>query len=103
VTVKPRTKATASLDLATERRGGRATAALSRRRTTIVVAHRLTTAMAADRIVVLGQGRVLEIGSHSQLHQADGPYARLWQAFQSAGPSADIDLLSQTQGENRRP
>nr|WP_323746921.1 ABC transporter ATP-binding protein [Catenulispora pinisilvae] len=91
-------EATASLDLATERRVGQATAALTRRRTTIVVAHRLTTAMTADRIVVLGHGRVLEIGSHTELLQADGSYARLWQAFQSAGPNADIDLLSQSQG-----
>nr|WP_329956197.1 ABC transporter ATP-binding protein [Catenulispora pinistramenti] len=94
-------EATASLDLATERRVGQATAALTRRRTTIVVAHRLTTAMTADRIVVLGHGRVLEVGSHTDLLQADGPYARLWQAFQSAGPNADIDLLSQSQGEPR--
>ncbi|ACU72685.1 ABC transporter related [Catenulispora acidiphila DSM 44928] len=90
-------EATASLDLATERRVALATAALTRRRTTIVVAHRLTTAMAADRIVVLGHGRVLEAGPHSELLQADGPYARLWQAFQSTGPTADIDVLSQAQ------
>ncbi|GAA2050415.1 ABC transporter ATP-binding protein [Catenulispora yoronensis] len=89
-------EATAALDLATERRVGRATAALTRRRTTIVVAHRLTTAMAADRIVVLGHGRVLESGAHGELLHADGPYARLWQAFQSAGPKADVDTLSQS-------
>ncbi|WP_040508857.1 ABC transporter ATP-binding protein [Gordonia soli] len=52
-------------------------------RTTLVVAHRLTQAVAADRVVVLEDGRVLEQGTHDQLVAAGGRYARLWSAWKS--------------------
>ncbi|APS18386.1 ABC transporter [Streptomyces sp. Tue 6075] len=74
-------EATASLDLATERRVAAATDALCRRRTTVVVAHRLTTAARADRVVVLDAGTVVESGTHTELLAARGPYHRLWEAF----------------------
>jgi ABC-type multidrug transport system fused ATPase/permease subunit len=47
-------------------------------RTTFVIAHRLTTIVNADRIVVLGDGQVVEEGSHSQLMARDGLYRRLY-------------------------
>ncbi|MGA4953237.1 ABC transporter ATP-binding protein [Streptomyces lydicamycinicus] len=74
-------EATASLDLATEAVVNQATDRLVGRRTTLVVAHRLTTAARADRVVVLDQGRIVEDGSHGQLLAREGRYAELWRTF----------------------
>lgn len=87
-------EATASLDLATERRVAAATEVLARRRTTVVVAHRLTTAVRADRVVVLDAGTVVETGTHTELLAAHGPYRRLWDAFREAGHAAPVDHLN---------
>jgi ABC-type multidrug transport system fused ATPase/permease subunit len=53
-------------------------------RTTIVIAHRLSTVQAMDRIVVLADGRIVEQGSHAELLAAGGVYAGLW-SHQSGG------------------
>jgi ATP-binding cassette subfamily B protein len=74
-------EATAALDLASEAAVNAATDTLAARRTTIVVAHRLTTAARADRIIVLDHGRVAETGTHEDLVAAGGVYARLWSAY----------------------
>jgi len=74
-------EATAALDLAAEAAVNRAISELTAARTTIVVAHRLTTAARADRIVVLDSGRIAEIGSHRELLAGGGIYASLWDAF----------------------
>lgn len=54
--------------------------ALGRSRTAVVVSHRLGVARAADRIIVLDQGRVVEEGTHEHLLSRDGLYARMWRA-----------------------
>jgi ATP-binding cassette, subfamily B, bacterial len=74
-------EATAALDLAAEAAVIEATERLTERRTTLLVAHRLTTAARADRIAVIDQGRVVEQGTHGELLAADGAYASLWAAF----------------------
>ena len=74
-------EATASLDLGTEAAVTRAIDELVRARTTLVVAHRLTTAARADRILVLADGLVVEDGTHDELVAMGGTYARLWSSF----------------------
>lgn len=70
-------EATSALDSESEALVRDALARLMRGRTTLVVAHRLSTIRGADRIVVLDHGRVVEIGSHDELVDAGGRYARL--------------------------
>lgn len=84
-------EATAALDLATEAQVNHATDRLAGRRTTLVVAHRLTTAARADRVVVMDNGRVAEDGTHAELLALDGRYARLWRTFVGADPDGDSE------------
>lgn len=80
--------AVAILDEATAEAGSlgardleRAAAAVTEGRTTLVVAHRLTQAATADRIVVMAHGDIIEEGTHAELISAQGRYAQLWRAW----------------------
>jgi len=77
-------EATSNLDLVTEARVTAAMRAVSRGRTTVVIAHRLQTARGADRIAVLQAGGLVELGSHEELLERGGRYAAMWRAFVSS-------------------
>lgn len=77
-------EATSSLDTRTEREILRNLTDLSSRSTTLVIAHRLSTVVHADEIVVLDQGTVVERGTHQDLKGRRGHYAALWEAQHSA-------------------
>ncbi|MFJ2766677.1 ABC transporter ATP-binding protein [Streptomyces sp. NPDC087300] len=85
-------EATALLDPTTARHTERALAAVLHGRTVIAIAHRLQTAHDADRVAVMEDGRVTELGTHDDLVAADGAYAELWHSWHSRPeerPAAD--------------
>ena len=76
-------EATSSLDPATEAAVERALAAVVEGRTVIIIAHRLSTAERADRVVVMDGGHVVEVASHDELVAQGERYARLWASWQA--------------------
>ena len=85
-------EATSALDTGTEQDIQTALRAVAQHRTTLVIAHRLSTVVDADEIIVLRDGRVAERGRHAALLARDGLYARMWalQAEQETEPETEI-------------
>ncbi len=89
-------EATSNLDLVAEARVASAMRRVSAGRTTVVIAHRLQTARGADRIVVLHDGQVDEVGTHEELLTRGGRYASMWEAFELVGASPGAGLPAET-------
>jgi ATP-binding cassette, subfamily B, heavy metal transporter len=85
-------EATSALDSRTEADIQQALRAVSERRTTIVIAHRLSTVADADEIVVMDGGRIVERGGHAALLEARGVYAEMW-ARQQAESDEEAELV----------
>jgi ATP-binding cassette, subfamily B, bacterial len=85
-------EATSSLDAESERLVQDALEVLQQGRTTIVIAHRLSTVLKADRIVVMSEGRILDVGKHAELIDREPFYARMVQL--QFGTSAEVDTQS---------
>jgi ATP-binding cassette subfamily B protein len=85
-------EATSALDTRTEQEIQSALRAVAARRTTLVIAHRLSTVVDADEILVLAEGRVVERGTHAALLGRDGVYARMW-AAQAEQQEADAEAV----------
>ena len=81
-------EATSALDTATEREIQAQLDAIAKNRTTLVIAHRLSTVVGADQILVMDAGRVVERGTHEQLLAHDGAYAKLWALQQAEAEAA---------------
>jgi subfamily B ATP-binding cassette protein MsbA len=86
-------EATSSLDSESERFVEEAMEELLRGRSTLIIAHRLSTVLRADRVVVLEHGRVVETGSHSDLLGAEGTYAKLYRGQFRAGDRVALESM----------
>ncbi|MGS0727375.1 ATP-binding cassette domain-containing protein, partial [Shewanella sp. 0m-11] len=78
-------EATSSLDSHSEQAILTALKEVAKGHTSLVIAHRLSTVVDADRIIVLSKGKVVETGNHSDLLAANGLYANLWRVQQESG------------------
>jgi ABC-type multidrug transport system fused ATPase/permease subunit len=95
-------EATSAVDPALEMRIGRALERLTRGRTSVTIAHRLSTAENADEVVVVDKGRVVQRGPHARLVAEGGVYGRLhasWTSQQAATPDSSADGLHETPRE----
>ncbi|MGB0747332.1 MAG: ABCB family ABC transporter ATP-binding protein/permease [Magnetospiraceae bacterium] len=83
-------EATSALDTHTEKEIQRSLNEVSANRTTLIIAHRLSTVVNADQILVLEEGRVAEQGSHADLLEMNGRYAALWRRQQEAEEAREV-------------
>jgi ATP-binding cassette, subfamily B, heavy metal transporter len=83
-------EATSALDIHTEREIQAALDRVSAERTTLVIAHRLSTVVHADEIIALDEGKIVERGTHEELLRANGLYASMWNRQRQAAEAAEI-------------
>jgi ATP-binding cassette subfamily B protein len=90
-------EATSSLDSATEREIIHNLRHISRTCTTLIIAHRLSTVVHAEQIIVMDRGRIVERGTHAELLRAGGLFSQMWalQQQRAAEPLASDDALGQ--------
>lgn len=92
-------EATSALDTHTEKEIQASLSIVSRDRTSLVIAHRLSTVVDADEIIVLDRGKICERGTHRELLAKDGAYAAMWQRQQEAQRAEEIlQEVAQTEG-----
>ena len=84
-------EATSALDTYTEREIQDSLQEVSRDRTTLIIAHRLSTVVQADQIIVLDKGSIVERGTHADLLDIGGRYAQMWREQQKAGEELTIN------------
>ncbi|KAJ1472679.1 P-loop containing nucleoside triphosphate hydrolase protein, partial [Baffinella frigidus] len=82
-------EATSALDTSSEAHIMQALGAVAQGRSTIMIAHRLSTVVNANKIIVLNQGKIVEAGSHGELMALDGTYAEMWR--QQASAKQDVE------------
>jgi len=92
-------EATSALDTRTEQEIQAALRDVSRGRTTLVIAHRLSTVVEADEIIVLEDGRIAERGTHGVLIASDGLYAEMWRRQSEAVAAAEAAAIAHAQAE----
>ena len=88
-------EATSALDSQTEKAIQESLRAVSANRTTLTIAHRLSTVVDADEILVLESGAIVERGNHQSLLERDGVYRKLWQRQQETRRDATDQLLKE--------
>ena len=96
-------EATSALDTRTEQEIQSALRGVSRDRTTLVIAHRLSTVVEADEIIVLQDGQIAERGTHGALIAADGLYAEMWRRQSEAVAAAEAAARAQAAAQLDQP
>jgi ATP-binding cassette subfamily B protein len=96
-------EATSALDTRTEQEIQAALRDVARNRTTLVIAHRLSTVVEADEIIVLQEGAIAERGSHGALIAAGGLYADMWRRQSEAMAAAEAAARAQAAADLDMP